>query len=505
MKSGDHPGLSTAHLVFGGAGVLLFPLASGIGLGDLAYFIVAVPAVLAPLLQRLRGQGIRLPDALLLGFLIAQLIGGVIQALTDGSGDFAAAISPADFAFVLSYLLAIVGLGMRVAETKGRARMIGGIDAAVLFTGLMLMGGQFLLYPTLREASQDSLGQLPSLLRVWYPICAYLLLSLLVWVSAAARPGATSLPMLEAGFTTWAVAESAFHLTSRSLSVPEWWIQALWLASYVLIGAGIAHPDKDCMPPDEPPGADALPSRAGFLAIALLSIPVSMWAQRLYQSPTMHALVMLACTALVLLIWLRFNLLYRYLRNLGSVLRELSETDPVSGAWNRRYFDEALQEALKGNSTPTLLMLRMEGSLADAPRSTQERSLQAAASALGRVGNTDDPVARIGEREFALILRRAVADEKLLGSAWRVLNEFNDLLLTETHGDGEQHVRGYIGIAVAPRDGVTVPELLDCAFRRVDAAVRSGIRVVAAEPDDGATGAEDEPDGAIGLVGSLSL
>jgi hypothetical protein len=89
MTSGDHPGLSTALLVFGGAGVLLFPLASGLGIGDPTYFVIAVPAVLVPLLQRLRGQGIRLPDALLLGFLITQLIGGVIQAFTDGSGDFA--------------------------------------------------------------------------------------------------------------------------------------------------------------------------------------------------------------------------------------------------------------------------------------------------------------------------------------------------------------------------------------------------------------------------------
>lgn len=505
MKSGDHPGLSTALLVFGGVGVLLFPLASGLGIGDPTYFVIAVPAVLVPLLQRLRGQGIRLPDALLLGFLITQLIGGVIQAFTDGSGDFAAAISPADFAFVLSYVLAIVGLGMRVAEITGRARMIGGIDAAILITGLMLVGGQFLLYPTLLEASQDSLWKLPSLLRVWYPMSAYLVLSLLVWVSTAVRPGAASLLMLEAGFTTWAVAESAFHLTSRSLSVPEWWIQALWLASYVLIGAGIAHPDKGRLAPEESPRADELPSRAGFLAIALLSIPVSMWAQRLYQSPTMHALVMLACTTLVLLIWLRFTLLYRYLRNLGNVLRKLSETDPVSGAWNRRYFNEALQEALQGNSAPTLLLLRMEGSLADAPRSTQERSLQAAASALGRVGGMDDPVARIGEREFALILRRQMPDEKLLGSAWRVLNEFNDLLLTEPHADGERHVRGCIGIAVAPRDGDTVAELLDCVCKRVDAALRSGTRVVAADLEARASGGLEEFDGAIGLVGSLSL
>jgi GGDEF domain-containing protein len=117
----------------------------------------------------------------------------------------------------------------------------------------------------------------------------------------------------------------------------------------------------------------------------------------------------------------------------------------------------------------------------------------------------DDPVARIGEREFALILRRQMPDEKLLGSAWRVLNEFNDLLLTEPHADGERHVRGCIGIAVAPRDGDTVAELLDCVCKRVDAALRSGTRVVAADLEARASGGLEEFDGAIGLVGSLSL
>jgi len=57
-------------------------------------------------------------------------------------------------------------------------------------------------------------------------------------------------------------------------------------------------------------------------------------------------------------------------------------------------------------------------------------------------------VARIGEREFASILRHPVADERLLGSAWRVLNEFNDILLTELNGEDDRHMRGFIGIAI---------------------------------------------------------
>jgi GGDEF domain-containing protein len=381
--------------------------------------------------------------------------------------------------------MAAIGLGARVREMQGPARTIGAIDAAVLLTGLTLMGGQFLLFPTLQASAVDGAVSPPSVLRVWYPMCAYILLALLVWMSAATRPRAPSVLLLETGFTLWATAESAFHLTSFSLNVPEWWILTLWLSAYVLIAAGIAHPDKGRLAEHESLGADELPSRAGFLAIALLSIPLSMWAQTRFQNPLVWQLAMLGCTLLILLIWLRFNLLYRYLRRLGLVLRELSEIDPVSRAWNRRHFNDVMHEALIADPHPVaLFVLRIEGVAVDAPRSSQEHVLVAAARALGRAGTAIDPVARIGECEFALIQHRPGAEEKLLGSAWRALNDLNDLLHAELPDESHRQVHAYIGIAVAPRDGANLADLLDCVCKRVDAAIATGYRVMAAAPDE---------------------
>lgn len=484
MNTTDNAGSALTTVAIGGTGVLLHPFAGTTPLGDALYFSVVLFAVLTPAVRFMRGQRFRPACILMLGFLVAQFFGGMVQAVTDDGGQFAESISVADLAFAVSYLLAIAGLGLRIAEISGPARTIGAIDAAVLITGLMLMGGQFLLFPTLTIAGYTGLEDYPSHLRVWYPIGAYVVLAMLVWVSAASRPHSSSLLLLEAGFTTWAVAESAFHLTSLSLAVPEWWVQVLWLLSYVLIGAGIAHPDSGRLSRGESPGADELPSRAGFLAIALLSIPVSMWAQDRYENATMHLLVIAGCTVLALLIWLRFNLLYRYLRRLGTVLREISETDPVSGAWNRRYFNEVMQDALNEHHPVALVVLRIEGRAADVPRSAQEHLLVAAARALGRAGNASDPVARIGEREFALVLRRPGPDEKLLGAAWRALNELNDLMRPESPADGERQVHAYIGIAVAPRDGNTVADILDCVSSRVEAAIRTGYRVIAADPGE---------------------
>lgn len=485
MRNVDHAGVSTAILAVGGVGVLLFPFLCALGYRDVTYFCVAVSAVLAACGLLWRGRSYRRSDVLLLGFLIAQVGGGFIQAFTDGNGEFGAAVSVADLAFLASYVMAAAGLGARVREIKGPARTIGAIDAAVLLTGLMLMGGQFLLFPTLQASAGDGAVSAPSVLRVWYPMCAYILLALLVWMSAATRPRAPSVLLLEVGFTLWATAESAFHLTSFSLNVPEWWILALWLSAYVLIAAGIAHPDKGRLGENESLGADELPSRAGFLAIALLSIPLSMWAQTRFENALLLQLAILGCTVLILLIWLRFNLLYRYLRRLGLVLREMSEIDPVSGAGNRRHFNEVLHEALIADPHPAaLFVLRVEGIDIDAPRSSQERVLVAAARALSRTGAGPGPVARIGEHEFALVQHRPGAEEKLLGSAWRVLNDLNDLLHAELPDANQRQVRGYIGIAVAPRDGANPADLLDCVCKRVDAAIGSGYRVMAAAPDE---------------------
>lgn len=498
MSNVDKTDSSVASLAVGGVGVLLFPLIATTGLGDAVYFTVVLFSILLPIRQFARGQGLGVSCTMLLGFLIAQFAGGVIQALTDDSGQFAETISTADYAFAISYLFAVWGLALRVSETTGPARTIGAIDAAVLLTGLMLMGAQFLLFPTLTHAGYTNLPDFPSHLRVWYPISAYLVLAMLVWVSAASRPQSVSLLLLEAGFTTWAIAESAFHLTTHSMDVPAWWIQTLWLASYVLIGAGIAHPDKGRLAKGESTGADELPSRAGFLALALLSIPISMWAQERYENVAMHAVVIAGCTLLVFLIWLRFNLLYRYLRRFGEVLREISETDPVSGAWNRRYFNEVMQDALNELHPVALLVLRIDSNSTDAPRSAQERLLTAAARALGRAGSAADPVARIGEREFALILRRPGPDERLLGLAWRALNELNELMHTELPETGERQGHAFIGIGLAPRDGTTVADLLDCVCQRLNEAIRSGYRVMAADHSD--SGA-DQVAGSGALIG----
>jgi hypothetical protein len=86
MRNVDRTGVSTAILAVGGIGVLVFPFLAALGYRDLTYFSVAVPAVLAPWALLWRGRSHRLSDLLLLGFLIAQLGGGMIQAFTDGSG-----------------------------------------------------------------------------------------------------------------------------------------------------------------------------------------------------------------------------------------------------------------------------------------------------------------------------------------------------------------------------------------------------------------------------------
>ncbi len=125
-----------------------------------------------------------------------------------------------------------------------------------------------------------------------------------------------------------------------------------------------------------------------------------------------------------------------------------------------------------------ICLLRIEGIDASLPRSTQEKRLFAAASALARAGQEGDPVARVSEREFALILHRSVPDERLLASAWRALNELRDAWQGE---DGEGSPRAHAGIASAPRDSGTPEGLLDCVSRRVDAAARLGIRVVTNE------------------------
>ena len=160
---------------------------------------------------------------------------------------------------------------------------------------------------------------------------------------------------------------------------------------------------------------------------------------------------------------------------LQETLRTRAVRDPLTGLFNRGYLHEALTHELRRSSRPGIV-------LADVDHFKRYNDtwghpagdvlLQQLARVMQRVFREQDVVCRYGGEEFAIILPGATPDLLRL-SAERLRDETRAL-----HAAIDQQASGPItlsaGIALAPRDGMTVDELLAAADRALYSAKRAG-------------------------------
>ena len=160
--------------------------------------------------------------------------------------------------------------------------------------------------------------------------------------------------------------------------------------------------------------------------------------------------------------------------------------DPLTGLPNRALFQERAERALAEatDADPVALVLvdldRFKHVNDTLGHLAGDQLLQVVARRLSAALRTDDTVARLGGDEFGIVLP-GVVDEQ---TALQLVEQVRSALAEELRiGGVVLSVEASMGIAVAPRHGHDVEELL----RRADAAMYRGKRgsrpVVLAEPD----------------------
>ncbi len=155
--------------------------------------------------------------------------------------------------------------------------------------------------------------------------------------------------------------------------------------------------------------------------------------------------------------------------------RVLSQTDGLTGLFNRRYFDKRLAErlvpALNGGSMLAMILFDLDKfkNVNDTyGHAGGDETLKEFARVLRGSGRDQDVVARFGGEEFAML----IAGNSIQGArvvAARVIERVHErvragALLTTTSG----------GIAICPADGTTASELIQAADRALYAAKRTG-------------------------------
>ena len=173
------------------------------------------------------------------------------------------------------------------------------------------------------------------------------------------------------------------------------------------------------------------------------------------------------------------------LRESERRLRELTETDPLTGLLNRRGFESVLERALTTAtpaSRPAVVLLDLDHlkRLNDVHgHQAGDAALRLLGERLAHAARADDHAARVGGDEFAVVGR--VPDE---AAARRMADRLRDAVRGELPAVRGGRIEATVGWAVGPEDAddhrVLAHELLEAADRRLLAGKRRRPVLVAA-------------------------
>ena len=163
-----------------------------------------------------------------------------------------------------------------------------------------------------------------------------------------------------------------------------------------------------------------------------------------------------------------------------SILEQQALTDPLTGLYNHRHFQERLRSELerasRSKDSTALLLLDIDDfkKVNDVyGHSTGDRMLVALAEVLKETVRASDVPARIGGEEFAVILPSCDAGDAL-GLATRLLSRFGDLNFDDMGG-----VSVSLGISQGPEHAMNARELLSYAeAAMLTAKAKGGNRVI---------------------------
>ncbi len=462
-------------LAVGLAAALLHPQVEPAFWSDVAYFAIATFAVVGSF------AGVRLNrphDAEpCITFALAQLtlvLAGLAQAATDNDGYFARHINLADALYGIAYFLLFLALFGLIRGREGKPPRSGLLDSLIVVTGLVLIGWQFLVLPTF----SGTYG-LPQLLRTLYPMADLVMIGMLVWLSTAPEVRSASFRFLLAGMVIWTIADASFHLISMGSGEPGEWMKSSWLVAQVCFAAGILHPSMHALQaPRDAEHTDISASRVALLLAAALSIPGVIAAQLLMGGELRVVSVIYAGVAIIILLWLRIRRLLYRMQAQGERLKELAQTDFLTGLPNRRRLVKLANAALGGRADMVGLLSididRFKGVNDTFGHHVGDRLICALAQRWSSGMEPGDVLARTGGDEFVLLVTQLGSRNDAVQRAWRLQALLSEPLELEGL---RLNAAASIGVAVSPADGTDLEQLLKRSNWAMRAAKRRQSRV----------------------------
>jgi diguanylate cyclase (GGDEF)-like protein len=402
--------------------------------------------------------------------------GLAIWALTDGLYGFAAVrgaeipeVSLFDVGWLAFYVPMLAGAFLLYLRLRPERGWQGVLDGLMLSTASAAAGWAFVLSPAAEEASGGLTG---TLVAVLYPLLDLAILVALGWVVLRQRTGAPAwLRWVAAAFAV----QGAAGLAYVGAALDEQAMEVVSAATYMLAATAwtlaavtrIQAAERRAWSAgrhDTPPAwSEIAPFIIGAAVIALSCVTTSL---REIQAAAAVTGVIMAVRAIGAL---------AVGRGLLAERDRLLVTDPLTGAYNRRFLtqetDRAFARARRGEEAVSALALDLDGFKAVNDRfghGAGDELLKAVSAAIAGQLRLGDLLCRLGGDEFLILCPSTGADGAAeLGQ--RVRRAVREAAATVVP---EQPVTTSVGVATFPGDAADPADLI----RNADAALYAGKR-----------------------------
>jgi len=389
--------------------------------------------------------------------------------------------SISDFLYLARYPFIVIALVLFIRRrTPGRDRPAL-LDAAILGIGAATLVWVFLLNPQIQNSGGPWLARAVSLAFPTLDL-AVLVVSLRLLIGTGVR--SRSFYLLAGGLGMVLAADIVYGLQQvAGIYTTGNYVDALWLASYLFIGAAALDPSMaEITKPSAVAEQTTGPLRLSALALASLAAPISLVVQLLLGRRPDTIVCATAASLMFLLVLMR-------MAGLVTAQHQAAVIDSLTGLHNRRFFEAQLnlelERAKRSDQAVGLVTLDIDHfkSVNDTyGHPGGDRVLIQVAEQIRAAARAADVVARYGGEEFA-VLMPGITGHELTAAADRLRIAVNSRPM-EVNPQVTLAITVSAGAVSSPFNGTTAQDLVAVADRALYAAKRTGRnRVVTGEGD----------------------
>jgi diguanylate cyclase (GGDEF)-like protein len=353
---------------------------------------------------------------------------------------------PVDVFWLMTYPFFVIALIAMVRQRRREDRAGDALDAMILGVSGAALMWEFVIGPVVRASGLHALAHVVA---VAYPAMDLLVFAMLVRLVVAITHKSGSMWLLLASFVALLSADMVYAIQVADGTYSFGGAtDALWMASYLLIGVAALHPAARRDSRSTATGGHFIShARLAFLGGSVLAGPAL-----LITRP--HDLVVVTCAsaACFILVLARLTGLNRKLLTVSRELETRASTDSLTGLANRRFFRSQLASAVAAHDRSKGVLAVLFADLDDFKdvndslgHAAGDELLQMVATRLGHAVRPSDVVARLGGDEFAVLLRSVPSPQVALLVAERVVT---DLAAPLEIAGIRVHVGASVGIAI---------------------------------------------------------